>query len=199
MMAASPPHLFRSSITDESEIRKLVVNHFLPNHAILQWCPATGEDIPTPNMTKIVVFSSYFQCGFGLPTYDFLCGLLDYYQIELIHLKPNSILEIVVFAHLCEAFLGNSPNFPMFKTCFFLKYQLSATNRKVIGGVGLETCPRAGFLDHPLKASLREWHGTWFYCENHEPSLPPFVSQLPKFQGTWSEEPTPLGSPMLLP
>jgi hypothetical protein len=77
---------------DESEIRKLVVNHFLLDHAILQWLPATREDIPTPNMTKIVVFSSFFQRGFGHPAYDFLRRFLDQYQIELIHLNNNSIL-----------------------------------------------------------------------------------------------------------
>jgi hypothetical protein len=36
---------------------------------------------------------------------------------------------------------------------------------------------------------------TWFYYENHEPSLPPFVGRLPEFQGSWSEEPTPLKLP----
>jgi hypothetical protein len=99
--------------------------------------------------------------------------------------------------NLCEAFLGISHNFHLFKKYFFLKYQLSAANRKVIGGVGLHTRSRAGFLDLPLKTSLRGWHGTWFYCENHESSFPPFVGQLPEFQGTWSEELTPLELPQV--
>jgi hypothetical protein len=43
-MAASHPQLFQVSIVDESEIRKLIVNHFLPDHAMLQWRPAN----PTP-------------------------------------------------------------------------------------------------------------------------------------------------------
>jgi hypothetical protein len=34
-----------------------------------------------------------------------------------------------------------------------------------------------------------------FYCENHEPSLPPFVGRLPEFRGSWSEEPAPLKLP----
>jgi hypothetical protein len=127
-MPTSHLHLFQLSIMNESEICKLVVNHFLPDHTVMQWHPAAGEDIPTPNTTKIAVFSSFFQRGFGLPTYDFLRGLLDHYQIELVHLNPNSILQIAVFAHLCEAFLGISPNFPPLKNYFFLKYQLSAAN-----------------------------------------------------------------------
>jgi hypothetical protein len=144
------------------------------------------------------VFSSFFQCRFGLPAYDFLHRLLDHYQIELIHLNPNSNLQIVVFVHLCEAFLGISPNFPLFKNYFFLKYQPSATNRKVVRGVGLQTRPCAGLLDLPLKTTLQGWHRTWFYCENHETSLPPFVGQLPEFQGTWSKESTPLELPQVV-
>jgi hypothetical protein len=96
-----------------------------------------------------------FQRGFDLPACDFFRGLLDHYQIELVHLNPNSILQITVFVHLCEAFLIIPPKFPLFKNYFFLKYQSSAANQKVIGGVGLQTRPRADFLDLYLKTSLR--------------------------------------------
>jgi hypothetical protein len=137
----------------------------------------------------------------GLPICDFLHDLLDHYRIELDHLNPNSVLQITSFVHLYEAYLRIPPNFPMFKNYFFLKYYLSTANRKVIGGVGLQTRPCAGFLDFPLKNSLRGWHKTWFYCNNHEPNLPlpppPFVGRLPEFEGTWSEEPTPLEAPQV--
>jgi hypothetical protein len=103
---------------------------------VLQWCPTAGGDIPTPNTNEIVVFAS-FQRVFGLIVCDYLHDLLDHYQIELVYLNPNSILQIVIFVHLYEAYLGIPPNFPLLKNYFFLKYQPSATNRKVIGGVGL--------------------------------------------------------------
>jgi hypothetical protein len=96
--AASRPHLFQPSITDESKIPKLVANHFLLDRAVLQWCPAIGGDILTPNTNEIVVFSSFFQRGFGLPACNFLRGLLDHYKIELVHLNPNSILQIAIFS-----------------------------------------------------------------------------------------------------
>jgi hypothetical protein len=121
---------------------------------MLRWLPAKGQDIPTLNMKEIVVLSSLFQHGFGLPSCDFFRGLL-HYQIELIHLNPNSILQITVFVHLCEAFLVVPPNFPLFKSYFSLNYQPCADNRKVIGGVGLQTRPRSGFLDLPMKTSLK--------------------------------------------
>jgi hypothetical protein len=153
-MATSHLHLFQQSIADENKIHKLVKNHFLPYQAMLQWRPAAREDIPTPNTKDIVVFSSFFQRGFGLPACDFLCGLLNHYNIELVHLNMNSIIQITVFVNLCEAFLGIPPNFPLFKNYFFLKYQPSAANRKVIGGVGLQTHPHIGFLENRMKTSL---------------------------------------------
>jgi hypothetical protein len=182
-------------MVDENKIHKSVKNYFLPDRVVLQWRPATMEDIPTPNTKEIVMFSSFFQHGFGLPVCDFLHGHLDHYKMELVHLNPNSIFQIIVFVHLYEAFLGIPPNFPLFKNYFFLKYQLSATNWKVIGVVGLQTHTRVDFLELPIKTSLRGWHGMWFYYENHEPSLPSFVGRLPEFQGTWSKEPTPLELP----
>jgi hypothetical protein len=174
-MFSSHPHLFQLSVADESETHKLVANHFLPDRTMLQWCPGTGEDISTPNTNEIVVFSSFFQCGIGLLTYDFFHGLLDLYKIELVHLNPNFVLQMVVFVHLCDSFLGIPPNFSLFKNYFFLEYQPSAANQRVIGGVDLETRPRAAYLNLPLKTSLWGCHRTWFYCENHEPSLPSFV------------------------
>jgi hypothetical protein len=124
-MATSHPHLFQSSVTGESEIRTLVVNHFLQDHVVLQWRPAASKDLPTPNTNKIVVFSSFFQRGFGLLACDFFRGVLHHYQIELVHLNPNSILQITIFVHLYEAFLGIPLNFSLFKNYFFLKYQTS--------------------------------------------------------------------------
>jgi hypothetical protein len=134
-MATSHPHLFQSPITDESEISKLIANHFLSDRTVLQWCPATGEDLPTPSTNEIVVFSSFFQRGFGLLAYDFFHKLLDHYQIDLVHLNPNSIHQIAIFVHFCEAFLCIPPNFPLFMSYLFLKYQPSVANRKVIKGV----------------------------------------------------------------
>jgi hypothetical protein len=100
-MAALHTHLLQSSIADGSEIHKLVMNHFLPDRIVLQWRPTAGEDLTTPNTNEIVVFSSFFQWGFGLLAYNFFRWLLDHYQIEIVHLNPNSILQIAIFIHLC--------------------------------------------------------------------------------------------------
>jgi hypothetical protein len=99
--------------------------------------------------------------------------------------------------HLCEAFLVVPPNFPLFKSYFFLKYQSRAVKRKVIGGVGLQTRPHSGFLDLLMKTSLKGWHKSWFYYENHEPSLLSFIGRLSEYIETWIEKPTPAELPIV--
>jgi hypothetical protein len=172
-MAASHPQLFQPFIADENEICKVIAGHFLPDCEVLQWRPATGEDIPTPNTNKIVVFAPFFQHGFRLQACDFLRDVLDHYQIDLVHLNPNSILHIAIFVHLYEGHLGIRLNFPLFKNYFILRHQPSAANRKIIGGVGLQTRPHAGFLELPLKNSLRGWHGTCSTVRTTNPASPP--------------------------
>jgi hypothetical protein len=156
-MASSHLEMFQPSTANENKLLKLVENCFLLDRALLQWRPVKGEGIPTPNTKEILVLAFFFQCGFGLPTCEFLHGLLHHYRIDLVHLNPNSILQIIVFVNLCEAFLIVPPNFPLFNS-YFLKYQLSTNNWKVIGGVGIQTCPHSGFLDFPMKTLLKGWH-----------------------------------------
>jgi hypothetical protein len=188
-MAASHQEMFKPSSIHEGKIIKLIENHLLPNRVLQQWRPAKDEDIPTPNTNEIVVSTSFY-CGFGIPSCNFLCGLLHHYKIELVHLNPNSILQIAIFVHLCEAYLRVPLNFLLFKHHFFLKYQPNADKHHIFGGVGIQAHQHHDFLTLPLKTSLKSWHKQWFYCENHEPSLPPFVGRLPKYDATWVEEPT---------
>jgi hypothetical protein len=145
-MAASHPKMVKPSFVDEGELLKLVKNHLLPNHIVLQWWSAKGEDIPTPNTNDIMVLTSFFQHRFNLPSCEFLCGLLHHYKIELLHLNPNFILQIIIFVHLCECYLAIHPNFLLFKHYFFLKCQPSDAKREIIGGVGTRLARTTIFL-----------------------------------------------------
>jgi hypothetical protein len=40
--------------------------------------------------------------GLELPTSPFFRGLLDFYNMILTHLNPNSVLQIAVFVHLVK-------------------------------------------------------------------------------------------------
>jgi hypothetical protein len=42
------------------EVQQLVDDHLLAPHSVLQWWPAKGEDILTPNTKEIVVMKPFF-------------------------------------------------------------------------------------------------------------------------------------------
>jgi hypothetical protein len=80
-----------------------------------------GEAFSTEGTSETVVFIAHIERGFGVPAGDFLRGLLQFYRIELAHLVPNSITIIATFIHLCEAFLGITPHFHIWRHFFELK------------------------------------------------------------------------------
>ena len=76
-----------------------------PKKAISGWMCCYREDFPTEDYTETMVFRSFYEKGFALLAGAFFRGLLFFYGLEVTHLKPNSIAQIAIFIHLCEAFL----------------------------------------------------------------------------------------------
>lgn len=79
-------------------------------------------------------FSNLMFCAaseFLLPIFS--RGLLHHWGIQVHYLTPNSILHILIFVHLCEAFLGIEPHFDLFQHLFHLKPQPSDTEIDVVG------------------------------------------------------------------
>jgi hypothetical protein len=72
----------------------------------VEWRDAAGEQFPSEDVKEQVVFASFFERRFNLPVGDFFRGLLYYYQLELVHLIPNSITVVSTFIHFREAYLG---------------------------------------------------------------------------------------------
>jgi hypothetical protein len=90
-----------------------------------------------------------------------------------------SLLHIAIFTHVCEAFLGIQPSFPV----LFLPLP-SPQQRKALC-CERDRCSVEGHpLVHrlPFTNSWKVWHTKWFYIGNH-------TSHLPEFR------PTPLGFP----
>ena len=69
---------------------------------------------------EFVLFVSYISCGFGLPLSSFFMLLLEDYGLHLQHLTPHSILQVSIFIHLCEMFVGVRPCVALFHHFFVL-------------------------------------------------------------------------------
>jgi hypothetical protein len=61
---------------------------------------------PTPAEGYVVAFMVICKRRFGVPSHQFLCSLLQHYDLELHYLTLLGIMHIVAFMTLCEAYMG---------------------------------------------------------------------------------------------
>jgi hypothetical protein len=97
------------SVVSESDLLYLVDVGILPPKELCSWRICRGVTVPTEDTHESVVYVPFLICGLALPTSPFFRGLLDFYNQNLTHLNPNSILQISIFVHLCEAYLRVLP------------------------------------------------------------------------------------------
>ena len=67
------------------------------------------------------IFLHTLYAGLVPPFSDFLFAILETYQIQLLHLHPNSILILAIFAYLCEAYVGIRPSVALFRSFYSLR------------------------------------------------------------------------------
>ena len=82
------------------------------------------------------------------PFSTFFLQILDTYGIQLVHLGPNFVIILAVFAHLCEMFMGVPPSVMLFRHFFALR---SAGKKR-----GFSTADVAGCCSFRLRDDLGE-------------------------------------------
>jgi hypothetical protein len=202
MEKAPVPDLYivwESSMVAEEQIQALAVRGLLRPKTEVGWRPVASEEFPTEGTSETVVFLAHIERGFGVPVGDFLCGLLFFYLIELVHLLPNLITIISTFIHLCEAYLGIAPHFHLWRHLFELKKTCKAG---VVGSVGfmLRRNMKSEYVDLALPDKTTSWKQGWFYLDNPAPALPTRTGRAPILYLEWTnqlasqdtEEPQPL-------
>jgi hypothetical protein len=105
-------HMF---VVSESDLLHLVDVGVLPPKELCSWRICRGVTVPTEDTHESIIYVPFLICCLALPISPFFCGILDFYNLNLTHLNPNSILQISIFVHLCEAYLGILPHFGLWK------------------------------------------------------------------------------------
>ena len=59
--------------------------------------------------------------GLVPPFFDFFYSILSHYKIHALHLHPNSILLLSIFAFYSEAYVGVMPSVALLRHFFFLR------------------------------------------------------------------------------
>jgi hypothetical protein len=157
------------SVVSESDLLHLVSIGVLPPKELCSWRICHGVTVPTEDTHESVVYVPFLLRGLALPISPFFRGLLDFYHLNLTHLNPNSILQIYIFVHLCEAFLGILPHFGLWKYLYHCRLGMAGGQHQLVGGASLEMRRgrKTDYLDIPLKDSIKGWRLEWFIVENH--------------------------------
>jgi hypothetical protein len=69
---------------------------------------------------EFVLFVPYLFCGLALPISPFFLLLLEEFGLQLQHLTPHSILQVAIFVHFCEMFVGVAACTSLFHQFFVL-------------------------------------------------------------------------------
>jgi hypothetical protein len=101
--------IYYTQVISENDLLHLVEVGVLPSKELCSWRIWWGITDPTEDTHETVMFAPFLIRGLALPVSPFFRGLLDFYSLNLTHLNPISVLQIAVFVHLCEAFLGIFP------------------------------------------------------------------------------------------
>jgi hypothetical protein len=140
--------------------------------AEVEWRATVGEQFSSEDVKEQVVFASFFERGFNLPVGDFFWGLLYYYNLELVHLVPNSITVVSTFIHFCEAYLGISPHFLLWRYLFCVKS--TGKRSRPVGAVmfTLRSGLKAEWIDTDPADNTAGWRSEWFYIVDQLLGLP---------------------------
>jgi hypothetical protein len=146
------------SVISESDLFYLVETGVLPPKELCSWRIWRGVTVPTEDAHESVVYVPFLIGGLALPISHFFCGLLDFYDLNLTHLNPNSILQVAIFVHLCEAFLGILHHFGLWKYLYHCRPGMAGGQHQLVGGASLEL--RRGRKWNtsisPLRTTLRD-------------------------------------------
>jgi hypothetical protein len=181
------------SVVSEPDLLHLVSIGVLPPRELCSWRICHGVTVPTEDAHESVIYVPFLLRGLALPISPFFRGLLDFYRLNLTHLNPNSILQISIYVHLCEAFLGVLPHFGLWKYLYHCRPRMAGGQHQLVGGASLEMRRgrKTDYLEIPLKDSIKGWRLEWFIVENHESSLPPRSGRQPDVRTpSWTESPT---------
>ena len=168
-----------------------------------QWQCARGHLLPAPENDERILFTTHVDRGLSFPPSEFFLEVLNYYQVQLHNLPPNSVLEICSFVALSEGYLRIKPNLTLF--WYFFGTRKNTITPGVPYNTGtLSLVLRRGRFYPRVNASdsVKGWAGTFFYHKNEtipdsDRGLPPFVDGPAPPQDSWDANPPRLSGDLL--
>ncbi|KAK1680512.1 hypothetical protein QYE76_041360 [Lolium multiflorum] len=163
----------KSKVTRES-LLPYVASGVIPEFNRERWrVPPADEVEPLPRPGEFVIFLSFLDRGFALPTSDFLRQLLAFYNIKVSDLGPHSVQQISLFVALCECYLACPPYFPLWVSIFHGRATRASKGSEALipnGGITFQVKSGESFIDMALpKKAQSQWRRFWFYAKEYTP------------------------------
>jgi hypothetical protein len=110
---------------------------------------------------EFVLFVSYLFCGLVLPLSPFFLLLLEEFGLQLQHLTPHSILQVAIFVHFYEMFVGVAACTSLFRQFFVLVR--SGKGKDHLGAYYFQTrsYPTVTYIATLGGARWENWRNDW--------------------------------------
>ena len=119
--------------------------------------------------TEVRYFADALWAGLVPPFSDFFNAVLSHYQIHMMHLGPESITLLAVFAFVCEAMMGILPSVALLRHFFSLRL---VDPTQCSGCVSFVAAPETATLgiDFSLPPPAPGFRERWLYVDVGVPS-----------------------------
>lgn len=161
--AEPTPALFEPEFKDAKSLKQF---RFLVGGGN-EWGPTKIKPAGSPNedVTVVPTFLYFRTAGLVTPFFDFFLAVLDHYRIHMLHLHPNVVLVLAVFAHLCEGFIGVRPSLELFRHFFVLRLN---PGNQISGCVTLRLASKkaeANFILLKFYSHVKEGRRKWMLID----------------------------------
>ena len=113
--ALDPPTVSEKNL---ARTRQMMVAQGNDGAAVLKVGSALPED---EGSSFYPLFMSAIAAGLVPPLSEFFHAVLRQYNLQALHLHPNSVLLLAIFAYYCEAHVGVKPSVALLRHFFSLR------------------------------------------------------------------------------
>jgi len=155
-----------------------------------EWITSVADHLePRPPKGYVVSFAKFHHHDLGSPPSRFMRALCHHYGVELQHFLPNAITAVVIFAAVCEGYLGMMPHWDLWLHLYqgeLFHAPGGATGvRKPVRAGCLNLVQKTGKAVEPpeyipvgLTSNHAQWDTQWFYLRNDDDLFPDYTRRL---------------------
>ena len=113
--ALDPPNVSEASL---AQVHQMAAGQGIDGAKVFK----AGSALPEgQGSTFYPLFVSTITAGLVPPFSEFFFSVLRHYKLQALHLHPNSVLLLAIFAYYCEAHVGVKPSVALLRHYFSLR------------------------------------------------------------------------------